>query len=167
MSPNEIKPNDIVIKCSVNDKNEINFSNPTNDKKISGFSCKKCISFGIIIIIILVIIGIVFSIIITPMCGGYLNKKNNCHCPGENCPCEGEYCPCEGDNCPCKGEDCRNYKKNDIYVYSETQSKISIIEFNDNVPLKTRRLDDFSQKKEIIFTKSKKIKHFLIINYLP
>ena len=63
MSPNEIKPNDIVINCSVNDKTEINFSNPTNDKKISGFSYKKCILFGIISLIIIgVIIGVVISL---------------------------------------------------------------------------------------------------------
>ncbi len=127
MSQNEINSKDIFINCSpVHVKTETNFPTPINDKKISGFSYKKFILF---VIISLIIIGVVI-----------LFKKLS--------SCEGDNCPCEGDNCPCEGDQCINYKKNDIYIYSETQSKISTIELNDNVPLKTRRLDDFSQKKK-------------------
>ncbi len=165
MSQNEINSKDIFIDCSpVHVKTETNFPTPTNDKKISndkaincspalvktdtdfptpindkkisGFSYKKFILFGIISLIIIgVIIGVVILLKKLSSCkGDYPNKEDNC--------------PCEGDNCPCEGDQCINYKKNDIYIYSETQSKISTIELNDNVPLKTRRLDDFSQKKK-------------------
>ena len=133
---NEITPNVIDIK---------NNTNCLSTKR------GKIILFTMIGIILLLIIIIIFL---------FLFKKSSKPkpCIGDNCPCIGDDCPYIGDDCPCIGNECKeedpeaivniNYKKNDILIYNENQSKISIVELNENIP--SQNSSDFVQNSIMI-----------------
>ena len=141
---------DIIITEKTNE-NTPTVNDIKNNTNCLSTKRRKIILFTMIGIILLLIIIIIFL---------FLFKKSSKPkpCIGDNCPCIGDDCPYIGDDCPCIGDECKeedpeaivniNYKKNDILIYNENQSKISIVELNENIP--SQNSSDFVQNSIMI-----------------
>ena len=148
---------DIIITEKTNE-NTPTVNDIKNNTNCLSTKRRKIILFTMIGIILLLIIIIIFLFLFKKGSKPKPCIGDECPCIGDDCPCIGDNCPCIGDNCPCIGDKCKeedpeaivniNYKKNDILIYNENQSKISIVELNENIP--SQNSSDFIQNSIMI-----------------